>query len=237
MDFTDLRKGFLKLFLGFLGITALVAIASVVSGELGSIQVKILITCFTISAASISAMACAAFIERRQHVRPGILGISLAVLSATLVITGVWVESGNEWYWKVTVTIITLAIGAAHGLILNLPDLNKKSQWVQTASTAIIVLLVLLIHVVIWGEVETEWFYRLLTIVAILTGLVTLAIPILMKLHADTGVDEELLLLKRLEFGKYQAPDGDIYHVEKIEPSVEGASGTEPGNENPLPSQ
>lgn len=220
MDFTDLRKGFLKLFLGFLGITALVAIISVISGELGRLQVKILITCFTISAASISGMACAAFIERRQFSWPGLLGIALAVLSAILVITGVWMESGDEMYWKVTATIITLAIGTAHGFLLNLPDLDKMSHWVQTVSTGTISLLVLLILVVIWVEVETEWFYRFLTVVSILTGLVTLAIPILMKLRTDTGNDEEQLLLKRLEFQKYQAPNGDIYHVEKIKRSA-----------------
>ena len=65
MNYKEIKKLFLWLFLGFLVLTALVGIISVLSGEFGEVQFKVLATCLTISAASICSMACAALIEKR----------------------------------------------------------------------------------------------------------------------------------------------------------------------------
>ena len=46
MNYTAMQRFFLKLFLSFLGGTAAVAIVSVLSGEFGKLQEKILVTCF-----------------------------------------------------------------------------------------------------------------------------------------------------------------------------------------------
>jgi hypothetical protein len=69
MNYTELRKRLLKAFIGFLTLTALVAIGSVLSREFGETQLKVLATTFSITAGSICAMACVAFIERRERNR------------------------------------------------------------------------------------------------------------------------------------------------------------------------
>ena len=93
MDYSALRKLALKFFLVFLGLTALVAIVSVLTGSFGELQLKILATSFAISSASILAMSCAAFIERKKRVVLGISGVLLSAMAACLVIAGLWLES------------------------------------------------------------------------------------------------------------------------------------------------
>ena len=58
MNFTEIKKVLLKLFVGFLILTAIIAIISVLSGEFGELQGKILATTLTISMASICSMSC-----------------------------------------------------------------------------------------------------------------------------------------------------------------------------------
>ena len=96
MDYSALRKLALKFFLVFLGLTALVAIVSVLTGSFGELQLKILATSFAISSASILAMSCAAFIERKKRVVLGISGVLLSAMAACLVIAGLWLESESE---------------------------------------------------------------------------------------------------------------------------------------------
>jgi len=100
MNYSEIRKLSLKVFIGFLGLTALIAIISVLSGDFGKLQWKILATCFTISAASICSMSCAVFIEKKGLAGLGLAGIFLCISSASLVIVGIWPEIESEEYWN-----------------------------------------------------------------------------------------------------------------------------------------
>ena len=104
MNYKEIRRFSLIVFIGFLILTALIAIVSVLSGTFGDIQWKILGTTFTISAASICSMACAAFMEKKKQVPVGMAGIALCVITAALVIIGMWPEINCDEYWKVTST-------------------------------------------------------------------------------------------------------------------------------------
>ncbi|MCF7975428.1 MAG: hypothetical protein K9N55_16545, partial [Phycisphaerae bacterium] len=129
MDYTAIRKASLKVFIGFLALTALIAIISVLSGEFGKIQFKVLATTFSISAASICSMSCAAFMEKRKRTGLGLTGILLCAVGAVLVIVGLWPEIDSEVYWKTTVTVIVAAIALAHAFLLSLPDLDDRHTW------------------------------------------------------------------------------------------------------------
>ena len=134
MDYTEARRLALKAFLGFFGLTALIAIVSVLAGEFGKLQGKILATTVTISAASICSMSCAAFIEGKKLARFGLCGIVLSVCAAVLVMVGVWPEIESERYWRTTFTFGVAAIAFAHAFLLCLPELDDRQKWVQTVS-------------------------------------------------------------------------------------------------------
>lgn len=217
MNFRDLRILSLKLFIAFLALTAIVAIISVLSGEFGRIQWKILATCFTISAASICSMSCAAFIEKKRQTELGIAGALLSALSAILVITGIWPEIDSEEYWKTTATFVVITTALAHAFLLLLPRLQPGHRWLQWTSSACIGILALQIIIAMWGEVEEEAYYRILSVVAIVVGLQTLVIPIMMKLAKGPGERKRTIVLEWLEGDVYQDASGNRFRLKETD--------------------
>jgi hypothetical membrane protein len=207
---------FLKLFLGFLGLTGVIAIISVLSGEFGKLQGKILATCFTVSAASICSMACAAFVEKKRHVRLGLAGIFLSIVSAVLVIVGIWPEIEREEYWKSTGTFTVAAIAFAYAFLLLLPELDVKNKWVQRVFSVSVGLLALQIVVAIWSETDAEGYFRVLAVVAIVVGLETLAIPIITKLQKGSEGQREKLVLEKLAGDTYRDSTGRKYQLKEV---------------------
>jgi hypothetical protein len=218
MDYTNLRKLSLKVFLGFLGLTAIIAIISVLSGEFGELQMKVLATSLTISAASICSMSCAAFIEKKSPKELGMSGILLSVVAAGLLIAGVWLEPHNDEYWKTAVTFVIAAVAFAHAFLLVLPTLDATQKWVQRVSTVTIGMLALQIAVAVWGEINNEGYYRCLAVVAIIVGLETLAIPMLMKLRKSNAQEKLTLVLEKLEDDIYRDTTGKQYQLREIIP-------------------
>ena len=216
MKYKEIKRLLLIAFIGFLVLTALIAIITVLSGSFGEVQWKILATTFTISAASICSMACAAFMEKKKHVPLGLAGIFLTVLAAILLIAGMWPEIDSEPYWKITVTCGVLALALTHAFLLALPDLDSGHRWVQVVSFITICFLALQIITAVWGEIDDDGYYRFLTLTAILVGLETLVIPILMKLRKGSGSKTDRLVLEKIEGDLYRDPDGKTYRLTEI---------------------
>jgi hypothetical protein len=217
MNFRELKRLSLMAFIGFLILTALIAIVSVLTGKFGELQWKILATTLTISAASICSMCCAAFMEKRKQVPLGLAGITLSVATAVLLIAGMWPEFNIDEYWKTTASCGVLALAFAHAFLLALPDLDPRHKWVQILSPIFIGILTVQIIAAFWGEIENEWYYRFLALVAIVVGLQTLVIPILMKLRKGDGIQKSKLVLSPIEGDLYRDPAGKTYRVMEIE--------------------
>lgn len=220
MNITEIKKFSLKLFIGFLVLTALIAIVSVLTGTFGEVQWQILGTTFTISAASICSMVCAAFMEKKKQVPVAVVGIVLCVTTAVLVIAGIWPEivSKSEEYWKATATCGVLALAFSLTFLLTLPTLDDRQKWIQLASSITIGILALLIIAAFWFQSQKweELYLRVLAVVAILVGLETLIIPILMKLRKGPGLATVKLILEKIEGELYKDMNGTRYHVEEI---------------------
>ncbi|MFH1369962.1 MAG: hypothetical protein ABII09_01550 [Planctomycetota bacterium] len=218
MNYTKIKRLSLKVFIGFLGLTAIIAMISVLIGKFGKVEVKILATTFTISVASICSMSCAAFIDRKKVVWLGLLGIVLSVLAAVLLIAGMWSEIENEVCWKVTITFIVFAAALVYAFLLVLPELDKGHKWVQPVSSVSIGILALQIVVAVWGEIEdVDWYYRILAVVAIIVGLETLVIPILMKLRKGDGRKNDKIVLERIDGDVYRDSAGKKYRLMEMD--------------------
>ena len=222
MNYTEIRKLSLKIFIGFLSLTAVIAIISVLSGKFGELQEKILATTFTISAASICSMACAAFIEKKKSLNLGMSGIALSIAAAVLIIVGLWPNIHNELYWRITASVAVFAIAFAHGFLLNLADLDDKQKWVQPVSTVTIGILCLMIVAAILCDIEDDIYFRILAVAAIIAGLETLIIPILMKLHKGNIRRGKQLVLEEIENNIYTDPAGKKYELREINTEQDG---------------
>ena len=223
MNTAVMKKRFLHAFVGFLGLTAFIAIVSVLSGEFGELQMKILVTSFTISAASICSMSCAAFIEKQKQSGLGFSGILLSVAAAVLLIFSIWLEFESAWYFKTTFTVAVCAVSFAHAFLLVLPDLENKHTWIQKAATISIAVLGGQIIVALWAEIDHEAYIRALAVVAIIVALETLLVPLFMKLKTNKKSTGATLILEPIapESGRYRDSTGLEYRVEKLEPGVE----------------
>lgn len=215
MDYSDIKSLFLKSFIGFLILTAVIAIVTVVSGEVGDIQARILGTTFTISIASICAMSCAAFLEKRNFKPAGIVGMIFSLMSAILIIIVIWAEIEAEIYVKVTLAVVVCAFSFAHSLLLFLPDLAKDKEWVQRAAAVTIGVLAVQVIAGIWFEIDHQIYFRVMTVVAILVGLETLVIPILMKLADKDDEKKRKLILEKVDEQVYKDASGNRYEVRK----------------------
>ncbi len=218
MNYTDIRKLSLKVFIAFLGLTALTAIITVLSGEFRWFQERVLGTSLTITVASVLSMSCAAFIEKKKRVLLGMTGIVLSIIAAVLLIAGMWTEVENEICWKITITCGVLAAGFAHALLLALPELGDRYKWVQPASSVSIAILALLIVAFVWSEIDNDLFFRILAVVAIIVSLETLVIPILMKLRKTTSYKKEKLVLQKIDDDIYEDSAGNKYRLKPLNP-------------------
>ena len=217
MNYSKIKKIFLRGFIGFLVLTAIVAIVAVFNESFGETQKRILATTFTISIASICAMACAAFIERRGLITLGMAGITCSALGGALLLLGIWNILESEISFKVTATLITMSVAFAHSFLLALPELGKRHFWVQVVTAITIGLLAIQIIAAVWIEIENIIYYQSLIVVAILVGLETLVIPILLKLGGQEKPQTQELHLTHVDGNHFRNADGEMYEVKAVD--------------------
>jgi len=211
-------KTALRAFLGFLALTALVAILSVLGGEFDKIDGKIIITSLTLSLASICAMSCAAFISRNHRTRVDLAGIGAAIISAMLTIAGIWWEISSDTYWHTTLTFGVSTFACAHSFLLILPDLGRSvNRWFRPAALVFVVVLALQVIVAAWNDIGASEYYRVMAAVAIIVALETASLPILIKLRKDKGASRQKLVLEKQDDGTYSDSTGRNYHVNIID--------------------
>ncbi|HEX4343380.1 MAG TPA: hypothetical protein VH255_08310 [Verrucomicrobiae bacterium] len=214
----EIKKGFLWSFIGFLSITAVIAIITVLSGTFGDTQLKVLGTTFAISTASICAMSCAAFIEKHGKNIFAFAGMFSAVASAAMSIAGMWGEISGDFYWKTTLMLIVIAIATAYALLLLIPSLAAGHKWTQNAAVACIAVLALEIIAAICGEIDAEGYYRLVIVTSIVTVLMTLVVPICLKLRGkEDGEHFDRLVLHKVADDIYADQSGRRVRVTQIE--------------------
>lgn len=216
MTIAQFKRLSLGSLIGFLSLSAILAIGALLTGEFGSTQVKVILTTLTISGASICAMACSAFIEKRGGSAVGVIGILSAVVAAGLMIGGIWGESGDELYWKSTVTTIVVSVALAHSLLLLLPVVAPIYRWSQVAMGLTDIALASLVLIAVWDDISDAGFFRLIGVAAVLVVLFTLVVPILGRLGSRATTDRPTLSLTQEDGEVYRDPAGQRYRVTKI---------------------
>jgi hypothetical protein len=212
------RRISLYSFIGFLSLTALLGVITVLKGDFDEFDAKTLGTTMAIAAASICAMCCSAFGQKRGQQEIALGGASLAVVAAVLAIVGIWVEVDAEGYWKTTAIFAVFAVASAHALVLGVADLKPSHRWVQFATGGVIFFIALIITGILLAEVDDEGVIEVVAVLAILDALGTLTVPILHYLYRAGGARETLsgdgrLTLNRREDGLYVDGGGAVYEV------------------------
>ena len=184
-DSYSMKRKFLHLFIGSIAISALTGIGLIALGNFGETEVKILMTSFVISAASLCGVACGALLERSRSNPIAVSGIGLALIAAVVLISGIWFEFRSEVFWKSSATVSIFAIATSHLSLLLLAQLSQRFQWAVVCAFVIVSALSLLISIMIWGEIDSEGLIRLMGILAVLSAAISILIPIFHRLSKD----------------------------------------------------
>ncbi len=174
----------LKLVITSLGLSALIGIVALLSGELGQMTAKILLTSLAISAASLTSLACALRLERGRYAGLAWPGIAFSLFAAALGTVGLWSELDESVYWKVTAAIGILAAAFAGASLLSLCRLpSRKRGYLIVALIDIFALALLLDAMVLFELFEEEGLVRLLGVLSILAACASGVLPVLHYLY------------------------------------------------------
>lgn len=208
-----LRRRSLYSFMAFLALSAVLAIAAVLSGEFGWLEIRVLVTTLTISGVSIDCMGCAAYLGRRGGHWLPLTGILLALLAGVLMIGGAWGDVDSIPYWKLTAVSSAFAVAATHACLLALAQLPLRQRWLHAVARGFIFLGATLIAVAIVAEIDSINYYKLLIIVTIIVALFTLVIPILSRITGARAESPKTLQLTLVEDDLYRSQDGSLYRL------------------------
>lgn len=171
-------------------LSAVLGIIAILTGSFGDLEIRIILTTLTISAASICALASGAVWERGQlRILPA-AGIVLALLAALLLVAGIWLEPHSEHFWNFTFSIGVLAAATAHACLMTLARLAQRFSWARLATLAAIYLLagliIFTIYVDVWSNLEFRLIvFKLMGTISIIVAALTIVTPIFHRLSRN----------------------------------------------------
>lgn len=166
-------------------ISAALGIIALLTGSFGDLQIRIILTTLTISAASIGALASGALWEGRGRKVLPLVGIALSLVAALLLIAGIWLEPQGEGYWKFTASTSVLAVATTHACLLSLAKLAPRFAWAKAANLIAVFGLAFLIILAIYIVPSSDFGFRLIGTASIIVAALTIMTPIFHRLSRD----------------------------------------------------
>jgi hypothetical protein len=182
MNAPRLTKLFLHIFVASIIATALVGAAAIAMPQSGWLaEAKVLLTTATIAAASICGLACGGCLSRGHKVLP-IAGLVLTVISAALILIGMWPEIESQVYWKLTASLAIFAVACAHLSMLFMANLSGAFRWTYIIAYQLILgLAALLVAPIVLENLDlfdNENYIRFTGVISVLVGAITLLVPV-----------------------------------------------------------
>ena len=167
------------------GLSAVLGILAILTGNFGEFEIRIILTTLTISAASICALASGARGEAGGPKALASSGIVLAVMAALLLILGIWYNPHSMQFWKLTASIGVLAAATAHVCLLSFAKLARRFAWARPFAFIAVYALAALIILSIYIEPTGDLGVRLIGTTSIVVAAITIITPIFHRLSRD----------------------------------------------------
>ncbi len=189
-DNSYLKKAFLITMIVSLSISALIGIAVIIIGNLGETESKILGTTLAIGGFSLVGLCCSTLYERKNFKLFSTIGMGVCVLGFIQSALMIWEVYGRgvewEWTYKILITLIVISLSMAQASILLLIKIKNKNArtalWITIGLICALGLMILLLVYEIITD-RSEFYFRFLSVVAILDALGTITTPILNKIN------------------------------------------------------
>lgn len=175
-----------------LSITALIGIATLLGGDFGDVQGKIMMTTLVIGTFSVLALADLAVAGRRFE-WSGYVGILAAFVGLVMGLYLVWTElRPGEVFWKIFGITAVVAGSLAHANLLLLLGERRRpvvrtSLWITVGLIAVLAGMIIAL-VITDGDISGDAYFRVMGTVAILDVLGTIVVPVVSRFLRDEGV-------------------------------------------------
>jgi len=183
------RRIGLRIFFASVALNAALAIVALLAGSFGELEGKILFSSLCVTGALVLVLACEAARERGALGLLPRAGSAASLAGFALLIAGIWTESEDSSLTRITSTLLAAAVAAALVSLLSLAELPPRFRWTFRAAAALAILLAALLVSGIWGEWESDWFWRWLGAVAVALAAFVIVVPVLGRIgRRETGV-------------------------------------------------
>lgn len=162
--------------------SAVLGITIVLAGSFSELQIRIILTTLTISAASICALASGALWESKRKMLLPSAGVILATLTAILVIFGIWTEPKSDEFWKFAVSVGLVAVATAHACLLALAKLARRFVWARVVAFVAVYFLAVCFIYIIYFTPKGDTGVRIIGATAIIVAALTILTPIFHRL-------------------------------------------------------
>ncbi|MCC6222777.1 MAG: hypothetical protein IT201_04715 [Thermoleophilia bacterium] len=177
-----MRRLGLRIFFASVALNAALAIVALLAGSFGEIEGKILFSSLCVTGALVLVLACEAARGRGRLGPLPLAGSGASLAGFALLMAGVWVESSDDTFSRVTGTVLTPAVAAALVSVLSLADLAPRFLWTFRAAAGLTLVLAGLVAAGIWGEFDGDWYGRWIGVVAVALAAFVIVVPVLARL-------------------------------------------------------
>lgn len=151
----NLKRISIQILIGSLLLAAVLAIYALLSGDLGEIELRILLTTVIMTGFSISLLAHAPILTQPKIRSVALAGITLSSVSFLMGLLLIWAEAtswGDEFIKTVVITTI-VAIAATHAsLLLQIKNATQNVSLARSITIGAIALLAAIISMMIIAE-------------------------------------------------------------------------------------
>ena len=179
---SGVRRLALRVFFASVALNAALAIYALLAGDFGETEGKILFTSLSVTGAVILALACEAARERGRLGPLPRIGAAAGAGGFALLVAGIWTEPSGNWLGQLAGSLLTVAGAVALLSLLALATLAPRFRWTFTVTAALAALFGSLLVSGIWGEWESEWYWRWFGVVAVALAAFAIVVPALHRL-------------------------------------------------------
>ncbi len=186
------KRAALRAFVASIAVSALLGTWALLAGEFGDLQLKVLLSSLSVSAASLCAMGGAALLESRGDRLLSAPAILLSGIGLVLLLFGLWSEVDDQEFWKTTATVCFFAVACSHASLLRLAWLAPRHAWLGPSAAVLVLLLAAYGTFMVWAEADSEARFRWLGVLSILVAAATLMTPVLRRLSREDFAQREV---------------------------------------------
>jgi hypothetical protein len=176
---------------GLLSVSGAIAVGILLFGEFGETEGRVLATTGLLAAYGLLALPAAMLVDRRRLPVLAVLVLTLAVAGALLAVSAVWRSSPSDAHGNAvgTVTAFLVASAQVSALVLRHPNGDRTLvRWLFALSCLFAAVAAAMFTVVVWAEIDSERYARVLAAVVVLDILAVALQPTLARArpHAIT---------------------------------------------------